>query len=304
MQGKYARKKELIASVQYQPSPADLQMLLALTRFGTLAAAGERLGVDASTVFRSLQRIERGTGRRLFDRGRGGYVATELARSLAEQAERLESALEGARAVLASGHEHVAGTVRITTTDTVLPGLVAPALQALSRQHPLLAYELHTGNELASITRRDADIAVRATKRPPPHLVGKPVGAVKVALYAGRKSGIRNLDDVMQGRCDWIAPDDALPDHPSVLWRKRQLPKVQPRYRVNSILSVLELTALGMGVGIVPLFLAEARKDLVRLSEPIEDCETDLWLLTHPEMRHLRRVSAVYAHLAATLSLS
>jgi hypothetical protein len=82
-----------------------------------------------------------------------------------------------------------------------------------------------------------------------------------------------------------------------VVWRKRHFPKVAPRYRVHSILSVLELVALGMGVGIVPLFLAEGRKDIVRLTEPLDECETDLWLLTHPESRHLRRVGAVYSRL-------
>ncbi len=88
-----------------------------------------------------------------------------------------------------------------------------------------------------------------------------------------------------------------------MVWRKRHFPKATPRYRVHSILSVLELVALGMGVGIVPLFLAEGRKDVVRLTEPLDDCETDLWLLTHPEARHLRRVGAVYGHLAQAMGL-
>ncbi len=86
-------------------------------------------------------------------------------------------------------------------------------------------------------------------------------------------------------------------------WRKRRFPKVVPRYRVNSIVSVLELVALGLGVGIVPLFLADARSDVIRLTDALEECETGLWLLTHPESRHLRRVSAVYTHLAQTMNL-
>ena len=63
--------------------------------------------------------------------------------------------------------------------------------------------------------------------------------------------------------------DDALPEHPSVVWRKSHFAKVAPRYRVGSILSVLELVALGLGIGVVPLFLAEGRKDLVRLTDQI-----------------------------------
>lgn len=289
--------------MQYSITPGDLDVVLALVRGGTLARAGERLGVDASTVFRALQRIERGLGRALFERSRSGYAATELATDLAAHAEQVEAALEAARSSVDAAPSRISGTVRITTTDTVLHGLVAPALLGLREAHPHLQFELHTGNELASLTRRDADIAVRATRRPPPHLVGKQVGPIRVALYAARPGPVRRFAQVESGEADWIAPDDALPEHPSVLWRRQHFPKAVPRYRVHSILSVLELVALGMGVGIVPLFLAEGRKDVVRLTEPLDECETELWLLTHPESRHLRRVGAVYAHLAHTLSL-
>ena len=293
----------MIADMQFRLSSTDLEITLALTRASTLAAAGERLGVDASTVFRALQRIERGLGRPLFERTRAGYVPTEVASLLAEHAEAMEAAIEAARSTVESEPSQISGTVRMTTTDTVLHGLVAPALAALRTEHPLLGFELHTGNELASLTRRDADIAVRATKRPPNHLVGKQIGSIRVALYTAKRGGVRRFSDVQAGTCDWIAPDDALPEHPSVVWRKRRFPQVVPRYRVSSILSVVELAALGLGVGIVPLFLAEGRRDLLRLSDPLEECETELWLLTHPEARHLRRVCAVYSHLAQTLSL-
>jgi DNA-binding transcriptional LysR family regulator len=293
----------MIARTQYRMTPGDLEVTLALARAGTLAAAGERLGVDASTVFRSLQRIERGLGRPLFERTRSGYLATEMATALAEHAETMEAALEAARAAVESAPSQISGTVRITTTDTVLHGLVAPALNGLRAEHPLLGFELHTGNELASLTRRDADIAVRATKRPPQHLVGKQIGPIRVALYAARRGGVRSFTEVEAGRCDWIAPDDALPEHPSVVWRKRHFPKVVPRYRVSSILSVLELVALGLGVGVVPLFLAETRKDVVRLTEALDECETELWLLTHPDARHLRRVGTVYTHLVQAIHM-
>ena len=96
---------------------------------------------------------------------------------------------------------------------------------------------------------------------------------------------------------------DALPDHPSVVWRKKRFPKVMPKYRVNSILTGAELVGQGMGVGLLPLFLARQRSDLLQLGADIEECQTELWLLTHTEARHLRRVSAVYRHLAERLVL-
>jgi DNA-binding transcriptional LysR family regulator len=291
------------AKMQYKIDAADLQTVLAMVRAGTLAGASERLGVDASTVFRSLQRIERGLAQPLFERSRAGYLASELAQSLAEHAEQLEVALESARSAAQLRPEQVSGTVRITTTDTVLHGLVAPALKGLQASHPLLAYELHTGNELASLTRRDADIAVRATKRPPQHLVGKQVGPIRVAMFASKKGPIKRYEDVEAGKAAWIAPDDALPEHPSVVWRRKYFPKVVPRYRVNSILTVMDLVAQGLGVGLLPMFVARGRADLLQLTEVIDECQTELWLLTHPESRHLRRVSTVYGHLSRALVL-
>ena len=291
------------ARTQYDIDAADLEVVLALVRAGTLATASERLGIDASTVFRSLQRIERGLGQPLFERSRAGYAATELARSLATHAERIETVLEESRSAAQLLPGQVSGTVRITTTDSVLHGLVAPALKGLVAEHPLISFELLAGNELANLSRRDADIAVRATRRPPQHLIGKHVGPIRVALFASRKGRVKSLADVEAGTAAWIAVDDALPDHPSVVWRKRRHPKVVPTYRVNSILTVMEMVALGLGVGVLPMFLAGGRDDLRPLTAVIDEAQTDLWILAHPESRHLRRISMVYAFLAKTMSL-
>ena len=292
------------AQTQFKLSALDLEIVLTLVRCGTLANAGERLGVDASTVFRSLQRIERGIGQMLFSRSRAGYQASELALVMAGHAEQLETALESARSAAQIRSDDVSGNVRITTTDTILHGLVAPALQTLRASHPLLSFELHTGNALASLTQRDADIAIRATTRPPQHLIGKQIGPIRVALFGSKTGIVQSSADLKSGKAVWIAPDDALPDHPSVLWRKRHFPKVQPTYRVNSILTVMELINQGLGIGVVPMFLAKMQPDLLQLTEVLDECQTELWLLTHAESRHLRRVSAVYGYLSQTLRLS
>ena len=292
----------MLAQTQYRLSAADLEIVLAMVRTGTLAAAGERLGVDASTVFRSLQRIERGLGATLFARSRTGYLAGDLAQALAEQAEQVESALEAARSAVHAVPDQVSGMVRITTTDTILVGLVAPALKVLQAEHPNLTYDLRVSNELASLTRRDADIAVRATRRPPQHLVGKHIGSIRVGLYAGRTSGI-TYADVEAGRTPWLAIDDAIPDHPSVSWRKRHFPKVMPTYFVNSLQIAAEMVGMGMGVGILPVVMAQERSDLVALRDLQDANQSELWLLTHPESRHLRRIAVVYGHLAQTLRL-
>jgi DNA-binding transcriptional LysR family regulator len=154
------------------------------------------------------------------------------------------------------------------------------------------------------LTKRDSDIAARATRNPPDHLVGKQIGPIKVALFGPKDDMSENLGMSHLDRYAWVAPDEALPKHPSVLWRQRHHPKIIPRYKVNSILSVAEAIANGLGVGLLPLFLARNRDDLVQLGDPIDECETPLWLLRHPDSGSIARIATVYSHLAEKLELT
>lgn len=294
--------KASIAQPQYDLTAADLEVVLALVRGGTLAQAAHHSGTDTSTVFRALQRLEQRFGQRLFERSRQGYLPTETASEVALHAERIEAELEAARAAAAGSQAQVSGRVRITTTDSVLRGLVLPCLPALARAHPLLQLELTATNELLSLSKRDADLALRATPRPPDHLVGRALGTIRFAVCGLRAAGSRKTA-ALEGQ-DWIAPDDAMPEHPSVRWRRKHLPKVAPRHLVDGIVGVVDAIRSGMGVGIVPLFMLDAEPQLKPLSPPLEGCESTLWLLAHPESRHLRRIAAVYRHLGESIKLA
>ena len=294
--------KSSIAKTQYALTAADLEVLLALARGGTLAEAAARLQADASTVFRAVQRVEKNLGQRLFERSRSGYLATDAMLEIARHAERIESELEAARVVAAGSQGELSGRVRITTTDSVLRGLVLPALAPLAREHPRLQLEVTSTNELMSLTRRDADIALRATAKPPEHLVGRHLGAIRFVICAARALPAtqrrREFEDL-----PWVAPDDAMPEHPTVRWRRKSWPKLAPSLFVDGIVGVVDALKAGLGIGIVPLFMLDGERDLVALSRPLEGCESQLWLLAHPESRHLRRIAAVYQHFAANVRL-
>ncbi|MBG9389247.1 LysR family transcriptional regulator [Caenimonas aquaedulcis] len=297
--------KSSIASTQYTLTASDLDVLLALVRGGTLAGAASRIHADASTVFRSVQRIERQLGQRLFERTRQGYLPSETMLEIAGHAERIESELELARAAALSPNQEVIGRVRVTTVDAVLRGLVLPCMASLAARHASLQLELRTTNELMSLSRRDADLALRAiipASKPPGHLVGRHLGAIRFVACASRAMPTAHRKRALDAH-PWIAPDDALPDHPSVRWRRKHLAKAVPRVLVDDDVNVLDAIKAGAGVGVVPLFLLAQEPQLVALTGPLEDCESQLWLLAHPESRHLRRIAAVYQHLVEHIAL-
>lgn len=289
------------AVAHYQLDYPDLALILALVRGGSLARAAALLKVDVSTVFRAVRRLEAGLGQQLFDKSRAGYLPTGLAQALAQQAEQAEQALEAARIGVARGGEVISGTVRLTCTDSVLHSLLLPALAQFMPNYPALVIELCTSNDFANLSRRDADIAVRLTATPPEHLVGRCLGVVAYRLYASA-AYCQRVDCSELSQLAWIAPDDFLPDHPTVAWRRQQWPGVQPAYRCNSMQSVVELVRAGLGVAALPDFLV-ADGTLVPLSEPLGH-ETALWLLTRPDCRALRSVVTLFDELARHLRWS
>lgn len=227
-------------------------------------------------------------------KSRAGYLPTSLASHLAQQAERAEQALEAARIGVEQGGEVISGTVRLTCTDSVLQGLLLPALAQFMPEYPALTLELSTSNDFANLSRRDADIALRLTKTPPEHLVGRCLGTVAYQVCASadfaRRHAGRELAELA-----WIAPDDFLPDHPTVAWRREHLPGVRPSYRCNSMLSVTELVRAGLGVAALPDFLLE--EGLQPLGPTLAGHDTALWLLTRPDCRALRSVVALFDEL-------
>ncbi|MBV6752285.1 LysR family transcriptional regulator [Pseudomonas chlororaphis] len=281
---------------------ADLSLILALVRGRSLARAAGLLRVDVSTVFRSVRRLEAALGRELFEKSRAGYLPTSLAQSLAEQAERAEQALEAACVSIEQGGEVISGTVRLTCTDSVLQTLLLPALARFMPSYPALTLELSTSNDFANLNRRDADIALRLTDSPPEHLLGRRLGAVsyRVCASPGYLSAVA-VEDL--DRLAWIAPDDFLPDHPSVSWRRQRFPGVLPSYRCNSMLSVAELARAGLGIAVLPDFMLGEPQGLQPLAEVPSSYDTALWLLTRPDCRALRSVVALFDELARAIRL-
>ncbi|MHB9800129.1 LysR family transcriptional regulator [Pseudomonas sp. MT3] len=291
------------ASMQYRLEYADLALVLALVRGGSLARAAELLDVDVSTVFRAVRRLEKALGSALFEKGRHGYLPTATAQQVASQAELAEQALEAARLSLEQGHDVLSGTVRLTCSDTVLQGLLLPALARFMKRYPALNLELTTSNAFANLSRRDADIALRLTSSPPEHLVGRNLGDVHYVLCAHRdylaEQGKRPWQDM-----SWIAPDDFLPEHSSVAWRRQAFPAVVPAYRCNSMLSVLDLCRAGLGLAALPAFLLRPGDGLRVLDGELRGCSTHLWLLTRPDCRALRAVVTLFEELAGNLSMN
>jgi DNA-binding transcriptional LysR family regulator len=270
----------------------DLQLVLLIGRHGGLSGAARALGVNHATVFRRLNAAETRLGVRLFERFRTGYAATPAGETAIALAERMAEEVEALERRLAGQDLRASGTVRVTTTDTLLP-LLADCLAELRQREPAILVELVASNTFFSLTRREADIAVRPTAEPPETLVGRRIADIAYAIYAARGHAVAGQA--------WLAPDEALAYLPSARWLRHHVPESWVVGRANTLLGLRELARAGLGLAALPCFLGDVDPNLVRVGDPVPELAGALWLLTHEDLRHVARVRAVMDGLAASL---
>ena len=163
----------------------DLRFVLALERARTLSAAARELGVAHTTVSRRLRGLEKSLGVALFERAGDQFEATAAGRDLCRVAARVEEEIFGAERRVMGRDRKLVGKLRVTTFDVVSVGMF-PLFAAFRRHYPAVELTLTTDDRALSLHRREADVALRLSREPPPSLVGRRVGKIHFAVYGAR----------------------------------------------------------------------------------------------------------------------
>ena len=277
----------------------DLRLVAAIGEAGSLTGAAKRLGVDHSTAFRRLGAVEARLGLRLFERARNGYAPTPGGEEAIASAGRILGELAALERRLAGRDLRPSGVVRVTTTDTLVE-LLTPLLAAFRAAHPGITVELATSNLFFTLTRRDADVAIRPAPSAPEDLVARRIAGIAFAPFAAPAYlAAREAGDLEA--LDWLGPDDTLAHLGLARWLKARVPAARVVYRASSLLALREAARAGLGVAPLPCYLAGADPGLRQLGAPQPGMASTLWLITHPDLRRSARVRAFLDFMGARL---
>jgi DNA-binding transcriptional LysR family regulator len=275
----------------------DLRTVLAVAREGSLNGAARALGLRHSTVFRRIEDAESRIGARLFERSRTGWRANVQGEALAAAAAEMEAAALAAERSISGADARVEGVIRLATSELLASHLLPPLLQRFLAEHPGVEIEADVSNRAVDLTRREADVALRATPAPPESMVGRQVAELRYALYAPRallpRRGAPVLEDL-----PWVGFDERIAYTGIAQWFSRALPQVRPRLRADSLPAMMKAAAAGLGAVALPMFAAAQEPGLVRITPPIEGVSMGLWLLHHPDVRGNARVRLLMQWLA------
>ncbi len=274
----------------------EFRLVKAIADTRSLQGAADLLGVNHSTVFRRLAELEEKAGAPLFERHRSGYQLTPTGEAMANVASRIDADVSDFMRKLAGQDLRPRGEIRVTTNDTLMLYLMIPVLALFRREYPDIRVDIILSNQALNLSKRDADVAIRATDSPPDNLTGRRVSDLVWAIY-GRRSdwpqGGKNFDvDAPQQDMNWVSLGDGFSHLHAARYIRDHVKPERIALTVNTVLGLAEAVEAGIGIGPLPCFIADARPDLVRLSPVAPDFSTGLWLLTHPDLKSSPRVRA------------
>lgn len=124
----------------------SLRYFLAIAEEGSISAAAESLNLSQPNISRQMTLLEKELGAKLFERGSRRIVLTEEGTLLRRRAVEILQLADTAVTEIGSAGKDVIGTVRIGCGETDAMRVVARAIRRFSETHPMVRFELHSGN--------------------------------------------------------------------------------------------------------------------------------------------------------------
>jgi DNA-binding transcriptional LysR family regulator len=281
----------------------DVRHFLALARTGSVRAAGSLLGVSHSTVARRVEALETRLGVKLFDRHRDGYLLTSAGHEMVAGADRVEREMAALERGLLGQDARLEGLVRLTCTDPFIAKILVCALAPLCERHPGIELELDADAKNLDLSKREADVAVRAllpSASPPEHLIGRRLAPIFLASYVATAHADR-LDPERGGRhVRWLGYDQR--KMAEELVASSSYPDVPIWGAFESIAVIIEAARAGLGLVMLPTYAGDPDPDLQRLAKPDLRHVGDFWLLTHGDLRDNARLRAAREHITAAMT--
>jgi DNA-binding transcriptional LysR family regulator len=272
----------------------DFRYIKAIAETRSLNGAAQTLNVNHSTVFRRLGQVEQQLGSRLFDRGRSGYALTPCGEEMVRLAERIGDDVTAFERRVTGQDLRPSGELRVTTNDMVLLHLLTDVLVDFRKAYPEIVLDVVVSNTMLNLSRRDADVAVRASYLPPETLSGRCVSKIAWAVYGPASQRIKSFHPRRDApKYNWVGFADHIAVAKATKWLKNHVDGVDRLvYKVNTMLGLAEAVAGGAGLALLPCFVGRSVLGLVRLTPPLPELEGDLWLVTHPDLNTTARVRA------------
>ncbi|MDF1763581.1 MAG: LysR family transcriptional regulator [Oleibacter sp.] len=288
----------------------DYKIALAVAESQSLSRAGKRLGINHSTVLRSVGRLEKALNVSLFIRHQRGYQLTDAGQMMLKRMRSIAGDMQRLTNTLATLDATPSGTLRISTVTDFSP-FFAPLLHRFRVACPDVRVQILATDELVSLAHDDVHVAIRIGEQPQePDLIARPLMAVSLECYASieyvKQYGVlESVSDV--NRHQWILPTGHKTQIPAIKNIIEQIDDANVVFQSNSFNDIESAIRAGMGIGplsrmvsqqsnvqLVDVFSLNLNyEQLQRVSLPIASPVSQVWFVYHKDLKKSSRVHAL-----------
>jgi DNA-binding transcriptional LysR family regulator len=276
----------------------DIRHFLAVAQSGTLSGAARSLKVDHATVSRRLAALEAALDVRLVDRLPRSCRLTSVGKQVLERAKEMETGAHGIARLAKAAHAPLVGRVTLSAPPVLVTHLLVEHLARFRAQYPDIRLSLSAQGQQISLSRREADVAVRLVRPDEAGSVTRKVGAMAFGLYAHRSYAHLAAPE----RWQFIAFDQNFADMPQQRWLLGIAGDRPVACELNHISEHLIAVRAGVGVAGLPCFIGDRDHDLVRIGADVRPFARDIWLLVHRDLRKNSAVRAVMDFVSDVIS--
>jgi DNA-binding transcriptional LysR family regulator len=270
------------------------QAFLAVARSGRISAAARRLDVQHTTVARRIAALEAELGVPLFYRTNSGYALTPHGRNAVAQAEAMEQAALAAAARAREGSGALGGLVRVALAPEFASHWLAPKLADFTAKYPQIDLQILVGTRERDLSRGETELSVQAPRPRQRNLVAVRIATTTTGLYAAKRlapNGRWRVTNVETLRgLPLLTYTQAFHLLQEARWFQPVLEGGHVCLETNSTHALIAAARAGVGVAVLPRFVARDEPELIAISDDV--ATHDVWLITHPEFRRDPKVRA------------
>lgn len=272
---------------------ALIHAFLTVATEGSVSAAARTLGVSQPTLSRQIRALEQRMQLTLFERSPRGLHLTEQGEALVAAAEQMDAAADRFVRQATGLSEELEGDVRISVNEIVGYHLLPPLIAAFRRRHPGVAIEVLISNRASSLSKREADIALRMFRPPQAGLVAMRLPDLELGLFAHRDYLERNgvPTRVEQLRQHELIGFDESPDFIEGA-AKAGFPLSRESFPVRSDWLPLHIALMrtGAGIGATHVGIAALYPELQRVLSQAPLPTLEFWCVYHRDVRFNPRI--------------
>jgi len=275
----------------------DLRLFLAVARTGSVSGAARQLGVQHSTVSRRIRQFEDKLGARLLERKQGRYELTQAGENVKEASSRIEREVLGVDGAILGKDSQYVGPLKVAALNNMASTVLMPMFASFKKKRPQVELHIVVSNIDASLSQREADVAIRLTNTPTDTLIGKRIATVASCIYGSRAY----LEQVRTqgGEPQWIGVE-CCGFHKS--WTKQLSGGQAHNFYSDDTLLTHSSIKEGLGISILPCFMGDTDPLLERYCDPDPAFNLGLWILLHPDLKRTARVLAFRDHMAQAIN--